>query len=103
MVAAAKALPTNTMLPLIKLVVSEEGVALLSIEKRKQDPNFVKMYPIETISYGVQDLVYTRVFSMNVAVRMLRFRLRVETSREAAHLRSGRRFRDLFEERKGAG
>ncbi|XP_016915464.1 uncharacterized protein LOC107999910 isoform X2 [Apis cerana] len=74
MVAAAKALPTNTMLPLIKLVVSEEGVALLPIEKRKQDPNFVKMYPIETISYGVQDLVYTRVFSMIVVRETDNFR-----------------------------
>lgn len=74
MVAAAKALPTNTMLPLIKLVVSEEGVALLPIEKRKQDPNLVKMYPIETISYGVQDLVYTRVFSMIVVRETDNFR-----------------------------
>lgn len=66
MVSAAKALPTNTMLPLIKLVVSQEGVALLPLDKRKQDANLSRMYPIETISYGVQDLVYTRVFSMIV-------------------------------------
>ncbi|XP_076391086.1 uncharacterized protein LOC100876908 isoform X2 [Megachile rotundata] len=74
MVAAAKALPTNTMLPLIKLVVSQEGVALLPLEKRKQEPNFARMYSIETISYGVQDLVYTRVFSMIVVRETENFR-----------------------------
>ncbi|XP_076758249.1 uncharacterized protein LOC143427727 [Xylocopa sonorina] len=74
MVAAAKALPTNTMLPLIKLVVSQEGVALLPIEKKKQDPNCVRLYGIETISYGVQDLVYTRVFSMIVVRETENFR-----------------------------
>ncbi|KYQ53062.1 hypothetical protein ALC60_07790 [Trachymyrmex zeteki] len=74
MVSAAKALPTNTMLPLIKLVVSQEGVALLSLDKRKQDTNLSRMYPIETISYGVQDLVYTRVFSMIVVRETENFR-----------------------------
>ncbi|XP_068983468.1 uncharacterized protein [Bombus flavifrons] len=74
MVAAAKALPTNTMLPLTKLVVSQEGVALLPIEKRKQDSNFARIYAIETISYGVQDLVYTRVFSMIVVRETENFR-----------------------------
>lgn len=72
MVSAAKALPTNTMLPLIKLVVSQEGVALLSLDKKKQDLS--RMYPIETISYGVQDLVYTRVFSMIVVRETENFR-----------------------------
>lgn len=66
MVSAAKALPTNTMLPLIKLVVSQSGVTLLPLDKRKQDSSSSKRYPIDTISYGVQDLVYTRVFSMIV-------------------------------------
>ncbi|XP_070512737.1 uncharacterized protein [Cardiocondyla obscurior] len=74
MVSAAKALPTNTMLPLIKLVVSQEGVALLPLDKRKQDANLSRMYPIETISYGVQDLVYTRVFSMIVVRETENFR-----------------------------
>ncbi|XP_054006964.1 uncharacterized protein LOC128891498 [Hylaeus anthracinus] len=74
MVAAAKALSTNTMLPLIKLIVSQDGVALLPLEKRKQDPYFAKMYAIETISYGVQDLVYTRVFSMIVVRETENFR-----------------------------
>ncbi|KAI4495829.1 hypothetical protein M0802_008235 [Mischocyttarus mexicanus] len=74
MVASAKALPTNTMLPLIKLVVSEEGVALLPLDKRKQETNSARMYPIENISYGVQDLVYTRVFSMIVVRETDNFR-----------------------------
>ncbi|KAK2588972.1 hypothetical protein KPH14_001822 [Odynerus spinipes] len=74
MVASAKALPTNTMLPLIKLVVSQEGVALLPLDKRKQDPSSARMYSIETISYGVQDLVYTRVFSMIVVRETDNFR-----------------------------
>lgn len=74
MVAAAKALPTKTMLPLVKLVVSQEGVALLPLEKRKQNQHFAKMYAIETISYGVQDLIYTRVFSMIVVRETENFR-----------------------------
>ncbi|XP_063985581.1 uncharacterized protein LOC135166853 isoform X2 [Diachasmimorpha longicaudata] len=66
MVAAAKSLPTDTILPLVKLVVSKEGVALLPLGKIKGEPTISKSYPIETISYGVQDLVFTRVFSMIV-------------------------------------
>ncbi|XP_029176208.1 uncharacterized protein LOC114944482 [Nylanderia fulva] len=73
MVSAAKALPTNTMLPLIKLVVSQEGVALLPLDKRKLDASS-RMHPIETISYGVQDLIYTRVFSMIVVRETENFR-----------------------------
>lgn len=74
MVAAAKALPTNTMLPLIKLVVSQDGVVLLPLEKKKQDPSLARTYTIETISYGVQDLIYTRVFSMIVVRETENFR-----------------------------
>ncbi|XP_043486013.1 uncharacterized protein LOC122513626 [Polistes fuscatus] len=74
MVTSAKALPTNTMLPLIKLVVSQEGVALLPLDKRKQEANSSRMYAIENISYGVQDLVYTRVFSMIVVRETDNFR-----------------------------
>ncbi|XP_015172485.1 PREDICTED: uncharacterized protein LOC107064363 [Polistes dominula] len=74
MVSSAKALPTNTMLPLIKLVVSQEGVALLPLDKRKQEANSSRMYAIENISYGVQDLVYTRVFSMIVVRETDNFR-----------------------------
>ena len=64
MVAAAKALPTGMILPFIKLVISEDGVGLLPLGKRTD--SISKIYPIESISYGVQDLLYTRVFSMIV-------------------------------------
>ncbi|XP_012274187.1 uncharacterized protein LOC105696349 [Orussus abietinus] len=67
MVAAARSLPTGTILPFIKLVVSPQGVALLPLGKRPSlDSGLSRMYTIENISYGVQDLVYTRVFSMIV-------------------------------------
>ncbi|XP_043279747.1 uncharacterized protein [Venturia canescens] len=66
MVASAKSLPPDTILPLVKLVVSEDGVSLLPLGKRKFEAGISKTYPIESISYGVQDLVYTRVFSMIV-------------------------------------
>lgn len=66
MVASAKSLPTDTILPLVKLIVSQDGVSLLPLGKRKFDSGISKIYPIESISYGVQDLVYTRVFSMIV-------------------------------------
>ncbi|XP_031781343.1 uncharacterized protein LOC100120638 isoform X2 [Nasonia vitripennis] len=65
MVAAAKSLPSGTFLPFIKLVISEDGVGLLPIGKKRGD-SISRIYPIESISYGVQDLVYTRVFSMIV-------------------------------------
>ena len=67
MVASAKALPTDIILPLVKLIVSQDGVSLHPIGKRKlESAGISKMYPIDSISYGVQDLVYTRVFSMIV-------------------------------------
>lgn len=75
MVSAAKSLPTGTILPFIKLVVSEEGVALLPLRgTKKLDAGISKVYPIETISYGVQDLVYTRVFTMIVVRETDNFR-----------------------------
>lgn len=62
-VTIAKTLPPNKSLPLCNLTVSLSGVhvelsnnASATIEKWN--------YPIDTISYGVQDLVYTRVFAM---------------------------------------
>ncbi|XP_014271789.1 low density lipoprotein receptor adapter protein 1-A [Halyomorpha halys] len=58
MVAAAKT-PGATPLTMMSLLVTTEGCTLYS-------PNSRKPFPIETISYGVQDLVYTRVFCMIV-------------------------------------
>lgn len=77
MVAAAKALSSRTILPFMKLVVSQDGVGLLLLGKRNSESSSSlrsKLFPIETISYGVQDLVYTRVFSMIVVRETDNFR-----------------------------
>lgn len=66
MVSAARSLPAGTILPFIKLVVSKDGVGLLPLGKKRHDGGISKKFSIDTISYGVQDLVYTRVFSMIV-------------------------------------
>lgn len=55
MIAHAK--QPGTILPSMKLQVSNEGCVFSTASSNKT-------YPIDTISYGVQDLVYTRVFSM---------------------------------------
>lgn len=62
MVAAAKNLKAGTVLPMVKLIVSKEGVSVAQAQKKVEE--ILKFHPIDTISYGVQDLVYTRVFSM---------------------------------------
>lgn len=62
MVAAAKNLKAGTVLPMVKLLVSKEGVSIVQLQKKAED--VLKFHPIDTVSYGVQDLVYTRVFSM---------------------------------------
>ncbi|XP_008560156.1 uncharacterized protein LOC103580248 [Microplitis demolitor] len=78
MVEMAKSLPTGTVLPLMKLIVSTEGVTLVPYGRKISEANnnnsARKLYPIETISYGVQDLVYTRVFSMIVVRDTCNFR-----------------------------
>ncbi|GBM56775.1 hypothetical protein AVEN_127119-1 [Araneus ventricosus] len=66
LVAAARSLPPGTTLPYLRLEVSGKGVHL-SAMPQNQNQNFEPgLYPIESISYGVQDLVYTRVFAMIV-------------------------------------
>ncbi|GBP63953.1 hypothetical protein EVAR_40204_1 [Eumeta japonica] len=67
MVAAAKALPPGQILPIVKLVISVDGVHLETVSHSSKKDEFEHMsvfFNIESISYGVQDLVYTRVFSM---------------------------------------
>ncbi|CAF4832729.1 unnamed protein product [Pieris macdunnoughi] len=67
MVAAAKALPPGEMLPIVKLMITVEGVHLETLNhgtKRDEFEHMTVFFNIESISYGVQDLVYTRVFSM---------------------------------------
>lgn len=61
-VSIAKTMPPNKALPLCRMSVSANGV---SIDVTKNSNGACAWnYPIETISYGVQDLVYTRVFAM---------------------------------------
>ncbi|XP_048002151.1 uncharacterized protein LOC125238764 isoform X1 [Leguminivora glycinivorella] len=66
MVAAAKALPPGQILPIVKLIISVDGVHLESIHHgpKRDFEHMSAFFNIESISYGVQDLVYTRVFSM---------------------------------------
>lgn len=64
MVNAAKNLKAGTVLPMINLIVSKQGVSLAHVQKKVEQ--ILKFYPIDTISYGVQDVVYTRVFAMIV-------------------------------------
>lgn len=49
----------GSSLPVMKLTVSRSGCSLASAGTSRH-------YPIDTVSYGVQDLVYTRVFCMIV-------------------------------------
>ncbi|XP_037940050.1 uncharacterized protein LOC119672943 [Teleopsis dalmanni] len=64
MVGIAKNLPPNRTLPHCDLKVSTEGVSVDIISPKASINHW--SYPIDTISYGVQDLVYTRVFAMIV-------------------------------------
>lgn len=62
-------MPTNKALPICELTVSLDGVFIqLLYETAVPSSNTTKNwnYSIDTISYGVQDLVYTRVFAMIV-------------------------------------
>lgn len=61
LVSAAKT-PGATPLPLMSLTVTSEGCTLYS----PTSTLIRRPFPIEVISYGVQDLLYTRVFSMIV-------------------------------------
>ena len=69
MVAEAKRiLSTSSSKPLalLKLEVTEEGI-IVGPMPQNTNPNFPNgKFAIESISYGVQDLVYTRVFAMIV-------------------------------------
>ncbi|XP_065207225.1 uncharacterized protein LOC135836363 [Planococcus citri] len=59
MVASVK--ESKSDLHIVKLILTKDGCKLESIFKGKIETRY---FPIETISYGVQDLVYTRVFAM---------------------------------------
>ncbi|XP_067004665.2 uncharacterized protein [Anabrus simplex] len=63
LVTTARSMPAGQILPIVRLIVSKEGVSVLPLGK-SQEP--LRFHPIDTISYGVQDLVYTRVFCIIV-------------------------------------
>uniref|UniRef100_A0A2S2P8H3 PID domain-containing protein n=1 Tax=Schizaphis graminum TaxID=13262 RepID=A0A2S2P8H3_SCHGA len=58
MVAKAKCSSTPLQ-PQVELRITEDGCEIIG-------DKFRKVFPIHTVSYGVQDLVYTRVFCMIV-------------------------------------
>lgn len=66
LVAAAKNLGPDKILPLVKLQVTKDGLSFTPISTKKGEKSAPIQYPVDTISYGVQDLVYTRVFCMIV-------------------------------------
>ncbi|CAH0387547.1 unnamed protein product [Bemisia tabaci] len=72
MVAAAK--EPGVALPMLTLTVQKEGIRIQDAAAPAQGPH--QFYPIETISYGVQDLVYTRVFAMIIVKDVLSHRAR---------------------------
>lgn len=55
----------GTHLPVVDLTVSPEGVSIDAHNAARKGTKGAWL-PIDTISYGVQDLVYTRVFSLIV-------------------------------------
>ncbi|KAK7068898.1 hypothetical protein SK128_011548 [Halocaridina rubra] len=66
MVARAKELKAGDTLPFLKMTVSEKGVNISEMPQNVNKNFEGGFYNIDVISYGVQDLVYTRVFAMIV-------------------------------------
>ena len=64
MVGLARGLGPGAPLPYLQLSVSQKGVMVTPHKKNICNTIDCGMYPIDTISYGVQDLVYTRIFAM---------------------------------------
>lgn len=68
----AKNLPPNRTLPFCNLIVKTDGVHIETMPSASSSsasaaaPVESLKWPIDSISYGVQDLVYTRVFAMIV-------------------------------------
>lgn len=63
LVSKAKNLPENNILPRVLVEVTKKGLSCKEITKKSasSEPIF---YGVNEISYGVQDVIYTRVFSM---------------------------------------
>lgn len=65
MVSQAKNILPGTILPIVNITISEDGFTFTEVIGKK---GLSKTFTVDVISYGVQDLVYTRVFSMIVVV-----------------------------------
>ncbi|CAG9861546.1 unnamed protein product [Phyllotreta striolata] len=66
LVSQAKNLSANVILPIVKFTVNINGVQFVEITNKKLAQSPPTKFSVDTISYGVQDLIYTRVFSMIV-------------------------------------
>jgi len=66
LVGLARGLGPGAPLPYLQLSVSQRGVLVSPHPTNTCPTQDCGLYPIDTISYGVQDLVYTRVFAMIV-------------------------------------
>lgn len=66
-VTVAKNLPPNRTLPFCSLSVRTDGVSIETLPSSSTAASISTLkWSIDSISYGVQDLVYTRVFAMIV-------------------------------------
>ncbi|KAJ8923977.1 hypothetical protein NQ315_006753 [Exocentrus adspersus] len=65
LVSQAKNLPANVILPVVRILITKQGISYQEITDKTTTCEPVH-FPVDVISYGVQDLVYTRVFSMIV-------------------------------------
>jgi hypothetical protein len=69
-VTVAKNFPPNRTLPFCNLIVKRDGVYIETMPSSSAASTSASIsslrWPIDSISYGVQDLVYTRVFAMIV-------------------------------------
>lgn len=65
MVADAKKMDSNEALPFVKVVVAKDSLSFKRLGQKKEKDVETK-FNVDVISYGVQDIIYTRVFSMIV-------------------------------------
>ncbi|CAL4103999.1 unnamed protein product [Meganyctiphanes norvegica] len=64
MVSQAKEMKPGEQLPYLKMTISDKGVNISEMPQNVNKNFEGGFYSIDVISYGVQDLVYTRVFAM---------------------------------------
>lgn len=66
-ILVSKAKVSNQILPTVRLQVTRDGINFREIGENKTIIEPID-FAVDIISYGVQDLVYTRVFSMIVVL-----------------------------------